>query len=351
MSVLTVIGLMQFPQLEKLEDEHISILKERSDMISQRRRADDADDLSLFLGTLPTPPQPDTEVVDDLGRTVPRTNPAAARRDRITTRSARRSHRRAASAQTQTEEEGYSTDSSLPPSDKTDFTTAVNKLSTSTRAILSDVRAEEYKNPSLGLGKWFGEWRNRYADVYTGAWGGLGLVGAWEFWVRLELVGWNPIEDARRTSLDGFNWYSALHEYSRPSVENDEESELGPDGDLVSAMISTAVVPRLCKVVEGGAFDPYSNKNLRRMVDLAEQVEASVEKDSQKFQVRIPPYTKPELTAAIHCRCFSNRYTLCSQTMCRPLNPFLRLTCHYTVHPSTRSPSRHVNAFLRDGRS
>jgi GC-rich sequence DNA-binding factor len=325
-SVLTIIGLVQFPQLEKLEDEHISILKERSDMISQRRRADDADDLSLFLGTLPTPLQPDAEVVDDLGRTVPRTNPAAARRDRITARSARRSHRRATSAQTQTEEEGYSTDSSLPPSDKTDFTTAVNKLSTSARAILSDVRAEEFKNPNLGLGKWFGEWRHRYEDVYTGAWGGLGLVGAWEFWVRLELVGWNPIEDARRTSLDGFTWYSALHEYSRPSVEDDEE--LGPDGDLVSAMISTAVVPRLWKVVEGGAFDPYSTKNLRRMVDLAEQVEASVEKDSQKFQVRIFPYTKSELMVTIHRRCFSNQYTLCSQMMFRPPNPFLRLTCH-----------------------
>src|ERR1700728_4546500 len=111
---------MQFPQLEKLEDEHVSILKERSDMISQRRRADDEDDLSLFLGTLPTLAQPNTEELDKLGRTVPRANSTAARRDRITARVARRSHRRATSAQTQTEEEGYSTDSSLPPSDNTD---------------------------------------------------------------------------------------------------------------------------------------------------------------------------------------------------------------------------------------
>jgi GC-rich sequence DNA-binding factor len=46
----------QFPQLEKLEDEHLSILKEQSDMITQRRHPDDEDDLSLFFGTLPTPP-------------------------------------------------------------------------------------------------------------------------------------------------------------------------------------------------------------------------------------------------------------------------------------------------------
>jgi len=66
--------------------------------------------------------------------------------------------------------------------------------------------------------------------------------------------------------------------------EDDEEPELGPDGDLVSAMISTAIVPRLCKIIEDGAFDPYSAKSLRRMLDLAEQVEAYVDGDNAKFQ-------------------------------------------------------------------
>jgi GC-rich sequence DNA-binding factor len=255
-------------------------------MISQRRRADDEDDLSFFFGDLATASQPDTEL-DELGRTVPRANPIAARNDRVTARALRRSRRHATSTQTQTED-GYSTDSSLPPPDHADMNTALNELSISARAILSDVRAEEFKNPSLGLGKWFGEWRERYGDIYTGAWGGLGLVGAWEFWVRLEIVGWNPIEDSR-SSLDDFAWYGALYEYSRPPVE-DAEPELGPDGDLVSAMISTAIVPRLCAIVEGGAFDPYSVKSLRRMLDIAEQVEASVGKDNLKFQVIVLLY-------------------------------------------------------------
>jgi GC-rich sequence DNA-binding factor len=256
-------------------------------MISQRRRADDEDDLSLFLGSLPSPPQPDIEEVDELGRTLSGANPAAVRRDRIAARAARRSRRRATSApQSQKDaEEGYSTDSSLPQSDQVDLGTALHKLSTSARDILSDVRAEEFKNPNVGLGKWFGKWREKFGEIYTGAWGGLGLVGAWEFWVRLEIVGWNPIDDSK--SLDDFRWYSSLYEYSRPPTEggDEEEPELGPDGDLVSAMISTAIVPRLCKIIEGGAFDPYSAKDLRRIVDLAEQVEASLERNNQKFQV------------------------------------------------------------------
>jgi GC-rich sequence DNA-binding factor len=70
---------------------------------------------------------------------------------------------------------------------------------------------------------------------------GWGLVGAWEFWVRLGIVRWNPIEDTR-TNLDSFAWHSVLYE----PAEEDEEPEIHPDGDLVSWI---AIVFRLCKIV------------------------------------------------------------------------------------------------------
>src|ERR1700730_7203200 len=44
----TLAAFVKFPVLEKLENEHLLIFKERSDMIAQRRKADDEDDLSLF---------------------------------------------------------------------------------------------------------------------------------------------------------------------------------------------------------------------------------------------------------------------------------------------------------------
>lgn len=108
-----------------------------------------------------------------------------------------------------------------------------------------------------------------------------------------------------RRSLDSFDWYSALYEYSRPAkpaavrsddmdVDKDESSDddneeppLGPDGDLVNSMVTTAVIPRLARVLSGGGFDPYSEKQTRRLVDLAEQVEMCVDKTDFKFQVRI----------------------------------------------------------------
>jgi GC-rich sequence DNA-binding factor len=76
------------------------------------------------------------------------------------------------------------------------------------------------------------------------------------------------------------------------SDEDEEEPQLGPDGDLVSAIISTAVIPRVCNLIEGGALDPFSSKDIRHLVNLAEEVEVSVGKDHHKFQV-IDTFHKP----------------------------------------------------------
>lgn len=138
-------------------------------MITQRKRNDDEDDLTLFLGSLPVVPQ--EEQTDDLGRIIPQANPEAARRDRLTARKVRRSRRNARGLTNQQVEDGYSTDSSLPPSDASDYELAVQKLRAKGRDILSDVRARDFQDPKLGLGKWFNEWREKFGDVYTGAWG------------------------------------------------------------------------------------------------------------------------------------------------------------------------------------
>ena len=87
-------------------------------------------------------------------------------------------------------------------------------------------------------------------------------------------------------NLHDFKWYKGLYEYCRPGEGAVEDRELGPDGDLVASMISTAVIPMICKVIEGGALDVYSQKLILRMVDLAEEIEASLDPGNIKFQVR-----------------------------------------------------------------
>ncbi|KAJ7767506.1 hypothetical protein DFH07DRAFT_1058544 [Mycena maculata] len=249
-----VVGFLdeKYPLLEKLEEEHASLLQERFDMIRERRKAEDEDDLCIFMGV--TRPQ-EAEKLMSSG--------ASFQKQLLLSAEGRVSH---AISDQKTEkdfddEEGYSTDLSLPPSDVSSYRSAISSLAECAGQVLSDVKAEEIRDPDK---EWWTAWREQYAEShYVGAWGGLSV---WEFWVRLEIVGW----DFARGSYN----------YSPPNGD-----ELGPDGDLVGSMISTATIPRICKLVEGGAFDAYSDVDVRRVIDLAEEVEASVEPGHPKFLV------------------------------------------------------------------
>ena len=161
-------------------------------MIHDRRRAENGDDLSMFLGSLPTLPHTEPEELDEMGRVIPRLNAEATRNDRQAARVARRASRLKNGRRSE-DEEGYSTDATLPSSDAADYLAALQQLSRQRDQILSDVKAKEFKDPSLGIGARFSAWRERFEDSYVGAWGGLALVGAWEFWTRLEMLGWNPL--------------------------------------------------------------------------------------------------------------------------------------------------------------
>jgi GC-rich sequence DNA-binding factor len=194
---------LQFPRLERLEEEHLSVLKERTEMIARRRGADDEDDLSVVFGSVPKP-SAELDSVNELRPAPPTSNSTVLRRERRAARVSRRTRRHAGKMPSKADgrEEGYSTDSSLTQSDALDYQQAIERITADGKDILCDVRSVEFKDPSRGLAKWFGEWRERYADSYIGAWGGLGLVGAWEFWVRLEILGWNPFEVCSLLSSD-----------------------------------------------------------------------------------------------------------------------------------------------------
>ncbi|PPQ72250.1 hypothetical protein CVT26_006977, partial [Gymnopilus dilepis] len=272
----------KYPLLEELEKEHYSLLKEKHDMIAKRRQEDNEDDLATFIGPIPFQPSTDPEEVDENGDIIPKPDPAQEQRERRTARVARRQIRSSRRQQRPAgeEEEGYSTDSSLAPEDTSAYAEAIQSLKTRRKEVLADVKAEEFRDP--GKGRW-STWREKYSDSYISAWGGLGVVSVWEFWVRLELVTWDCIEDQR--SLHSFKWYKGLYEYCRPGEGIVEERSLGPDGDLVASMISTAVIPLVCKILDNGALDVYSTRHVRRMIDLAEEIEASIDPDNNKFQL------------------------------------------------------------------
>ncbi|KAE9393867.1 hypothetical protein BT96DRAFT_967114 [Gymnopus androsaceus JB14] len=265
----------KYPLLEKLEEEHVSLLQERHELVNKRRLQDMEDDLSTFMGPLPVVQEDVPKEFDEFGRAVRREDPIASRRERQGHHSIRYQQYREAQGKT-VDDDGYWTDSNLPLPDEAAYQDAVASIATRTHDILADVKSKEFLDPAKG--RW-GMWRGRYEDTYVAAFGGLGVVSAWEFWARLELVGWDCIQDPK--SLDSFRWYHGLHEFCRPGDPNDEGRELGPEGDLVSSMVSTAIIPRLSKIVEYGALDVYSSSHIRRVVDLAEEFQASVSEVDQ----------------------------------------------------------------------
>jgi len=165
-------------------------------MIQKRRDDENEDDLVLVFG-LP-PDMTDVEQVDELGRTIPSsTGPQApVRRERRAARfqrQARRAQLRGAVV-SDPKDDGDSTDASLPPSDAVDFEEAIQKLRAKVKALFDDVKAREFRDPKHGIAVWFAEWRAKYEDSWKNAWGGMGLVQAWEFWARVEMVGWIPLD-------------------------------------------------------------------------------------------------------------------------------------------------------------
>jgi GC-rich sequence DNA-binding factor len=178
-------------------------------MIKERRNAEDEDDLCTFMGIVR---QPEEEEIDELGRVIPKPTPAFRRAVRL----ARRQRRHHNQPQKEfDEEEGNSTDSSLPPSDLQSYRSAMASLTERAGQVLSDVRAEEFRDP--GKGRW-SAWREQYSDSYVGAWGGLGVVSVWEFWVRLEIVGWDFI----KVCLTFVLWY-----ISEPTEHSSGAQNLG----------------------------------------------------------------------------------------------------------------------------
>ncbi|KAJ7583627.1 nineteen complex-related protein 2-domain-containing protein [Mycena floridula] len=168
----------------------------------------------------------------------------------------------------------------MSPTDAAAYAEAIASLASRKKEVLSDVKAPEFLDPAKG--KWWGTWRTKYNDTYTGAWGGLGVVSMWEFWARLEILGWDCIRDSQ--PLDSFHWYKGIFEY-------DEQGE-----SLVAALLSTAVVPRLVKVVEEG-LDVYLEVEVKKVVELVEEVEAGMNENSSGGNAKLQMLMKAVHTA------------------------------------------------------
>ena len=295
------------PKLEKIESDNLAIQRERTDMIRKRRELDDSDDVALFTGaSIPTESQPEAEKgkdnedmeVDDLGRARPAGDlepRSFSRSNRRRDRQKRRLSRRSLQAvSAEDAEDGQSTDDDLLASDAQDLLSAGEVLVSSVDGLFSDVESEEFRNASLGIRPRFVDWKTRYGEEYANAFAGLAMVGVWEFWTRAEMASWNPFGvrelPSPPKSIDKFRWHEALSEYPHPEEDSIESGRRAaeraePQGDVVTAMVATVVLPRLRKLVQDG-YDPYSAKATVQALGLVEEIACCIETSHPRFEVR-----------------------------------------------------------------
>ena len=307
----------KFPELEKVERDNAGVQRERAQLVSRRRMEDDSDDVAAFTGAeVPLGPkgredegmevdenEPAAEV-DDFGR-AKRESDVAPRSYARQTRRQDRKKRRVTGMVPSDREDGYATDDALLPSDAQDLAAAQEAMAADLAGLFSDVQSDEFTDPSLGVRPRFEEWKHRYGEEYGNAFGGLAMVGVWEFWARCELATWNPfaipeLHTRPSSSLDSYTWHQAL-----TAFQHAREQSLGPDGqpahldpedDALNGMMNTVVVPRLRQLAVEG-YDPYSARATSAALQVVEEISYCLDTGSARFEVGCPALAVTEETS------------------------------------------------------
>lgn len=188
------------PLLDVIEKDSEKFARERAERITLRSAGDDSDDLALVLGVAGNQTKPEDQTANE---SAPNSD---LRKTRRLARMDRRARRRGIVA-APADEDGLSTDDELDEELADDYEAAQHEVERRVHALLEDVKAEDFRDPEVGVAVRFADWRKRYPEEYEGAFGGLSLVQAWEFWARGEMIGWDPVR------------VSTLHRCRADSVE------------------------------------------------------------------------------------------------------------------------------------
>ncbi|KAL6543753.1 hypothetical protein OROGR_010250 [Orobanche gracilis] len=106
--------------------------------------------------------------------------------------------------------------------------------------IFSDA-AEEFSQFSNVVGK-FERWKKDYASSYRDAYMSLSLPAIFSPYVRLDLLKWDPLHED--SDFSDMNWHSLLFNYGLPQ-EKTEISEADADANLIPELVEKVAVPVL----------------------------------------------------------------------------------------------------------
>jgi archaellum component FlaC len=186
---------IQFPELEDLEEKARSMFASDAEVIISRQWQNTIDDLSLFAQVQYTDNEMEEDGdLDEFGRMKDLKNSDTARRRRReerVQRIARQADLAELSGEEATREQGLWTDDELQEEHIIQRDDKLQDIEMAQVNNMMDDVNNEFKSLAAVKSK-FEAWKTMYYDDYQKAYGSLSLPAAFEFYVRLELVTWNP---------------------------------------------------------------------------------------------------------------------------------------------------------------
>ncbi|KAI9018486.1 nineteen complex-related protein 2-domain-containing protein [Phycomyces nitens] len=272
MSYVNDLGEMldaKFPELTKLEEEAHALFFTKYEVVTERRWEDDLDDLALFA-ILPHM-EVEEEQVDEFGRVIEVKSSEASRQRRREERLGRIKKR-----DMEDEDAAMWTDDDMQEEWILQKEDRLETIRTQKIAeLLSDV-SDEFK-PLRTVMDRFGAWKTEFYEDYQKAFGSLSLPGAFEFYVRCELVSWDPFEEA--IDFDSMRWHSVLSDYG---VIEGEDGHEDADVELLNKVVEKVLIKRLKGLLD--TLNPASTREMRHAVQAFEQVSYYVEKKENAYQ-------------------------------------------------------------------
>ncbi|KAG2202775.1 hypothetical protein INT47_004799 [Mucor saturninus] len=269
----------KFPELEKLESQVHDVIATKTEVVTARRWQHNLDDLCLFAD-IPASSQMDEDMdepeVDEFGRVRELRNSDAARERRRAERLGRVQQQAGLDdleADEAVREQGLWTDDEMGEDYSVQKDTKLASIQTEKLdELMSDVGAE-FKSLRIVKDK-FEAWKLEYYDDYQKAYGSLSLPGAFEFYVRSELVSWDPFSDPM--DFDSMQWHSILSEYG-VSVEHED-----PDIEMLNKVVEKSMVKKVKSMLD--TLNAASSRDMRYASQVIEQISYYVDTHEKAYK-------------------------------------------------------------------
>ncbi|KAI9258992.1 nineteen complex-related protein 2-domain-containing protein [Phascolomyces articulosus] len=261
----------KFPELETLEKEAHEMMATKYDVVAKRRWQDDLDDLREF-SKVPEQEENDQEMeegVDEFGRGHDLRDSASVVQQRKIERQQRIGEHEDL---TNVQEQGLWSDDELAEDWDARQEQKLDVIQNDKiPALLEDV-SDEFGSLEMVKSK-FEAWKTSFYEDYSKAFGSLSLPGAFEFYVRCELVTWNPWTEP--LEFDTMRWHTILSQYGITEEHEDADTE------LLNKVVEKVLIKKIKSMLD--ILNASSMKEMRYAAQAIEQISYYVEKHERPF--------------------------------------------------------------------